>query len=125
MLRTLGTNVQEVTVDSEQYVIRYGDGDECFYNPNKTFTSEIRFVCDHDEEEGWPRQLVRKNDSNAEPCHIVFEWKSKYACRHCLNHEVTNVEGPCTWDYRREVTQTPAKSCMIYSAPFISLLSSH
>ena len=115
MIKSLGTTVKEVDVDYDKYIIKYADGDECFYNTNLTFTSELHFVCDHDEEEGWPRQKVKYNDSTQNQCNLIFEWRSKYACRHCLYHEVTNVEGPCSWNYRREITQTPSKNCMIYS----------
>ena len=94
----MGTNVEEVVVNNDNYVIKYKEGDECFYQKNITFTSELRFICDHDEEEGWPRQIQVKNETLADKCNIVFEWRTKYACRHCLYHEVTNVEGPCTWE---------------------------
>ena len=43
--------------------------------------------------------LKDRNESVAEmnPCHYVFEWRSKYACRHCLTSEVTEISGSCIW----------------------------
>jgi hypothetical protein len=37
------------------FIIQFRDGDKCFYKKDAyDFSSEIRFICDHFEEEGWP-----------------------------------------------------------------------
>jgi hypothetical protein len=58
-------------------------------------------------------------------CHKVFEWKTKYACRHCLLHEVTNVIGPCTWEGKREITQTSIPECRIYADSYLQDIRNH
>ena len=56
MTKSLGTNVYGVDISANSYVIKYNGGDECFYQKNQeNFTSELRMICDHDQEEGWPR----------------------------------------------------------------------
>lgn len=61
-------------------------------------------------------------DNNAvDPCHLVFEWRTKQACRQCLSYEVTEVNSACLW-YQREVTQNPSKECNIYSHQFIEAM---
>lgn len=86
VIKSLGTNVESVTVNMDNYVIKYTGGDECFYSQKKqNFSSELRFICDHDEEEGWPRQIVASNiTASTDMCHLVFEWRSKHACRQCM-----------------------------------------
>jgi hypothetical protein len=55
MVKSIGTTVTDIEVLQEGYVVRYGRGDQCFYEKNtKNFTSEVRFICDQEEDEGWP-----------------------------------------------------------------------
>lgn len=112
VVKSLGTSIAGIHTMNDGYTIQYRGGDKCFYKKNTyEFTSEIRFICDHYEDEGWPMLLDEEalksmNDNNTadiDPCHFVFEWRSKYACRHCLNSEVTEIEGSCQW-YQREIT---------------------
>lgn len=94
----------------EGYIVKYNEGDMCFFRQNAVrFSSEIRFVCDHDEEEGWP--MLTRNPDN--PCHFVFQWRTKLACRHCLLKEVEKVVGPCDWS-KREISYIPNEFCNIY-----------
>lgn len=86
-------------------------------------------MCDHFEDEGWPmlldaNTLKERNETNPiemNPCHFIFEWRSKYACRHCLKSEVTEIAGACVWN-QREITQQPGKECNIYSSIFVDNL---
>lgn len=125
VIKSLGTNIKAVALTKTGFTVKYNGGDECFYAQKKqNFTSEVRFVCDPDEDEGWPRQIENDETPNLstdpsklkaeQKCNVVFEWRTKHACRHCLSYEVTNVIGPCTW-YQREITQTPNPTCQIYS----------
>ena len=83
-------------------------------------------MCDHFEDEGWPmllskEMLAERNETGAftnNPCHMVFEWRSKFACRQCLNQEVTQIQGACIWN-KRTITQLPSNDCNIYTSGFI------
>lgn len=121
-IKSLGTQIASINTHYDGYTIQYTGGDKCFYKSNMVdFTSEIRFVCDHIEDEGWPmlldlELLKDRNETSAfitSPCHHVFEWRSKFACRHCLNSEVTQIAGSCIWN-KRQITQLPSKECNIY-----------
>lgn len=54
----------------------------------------------------------------------MFEWRTRYACRHCLAYEVTNVIGQCTWN-KREITQTPSPTCQIYSQLYLDEMATN
>lgn len=103
-MKSLGTSIAGINIFNDGYTIQYRGGDKCFYKKNNyEFTSEIRFMCDHYEDEGWPllldeqilKQMNETNLAELNPCHMVFEWRSKYACRHCLVSEVTEISGSC------------------------------
>lgn len=40
------------------------------------------------EDEGWP---VHNNPNDDDSCHMIFEWRSKQACRHCIKRETSLV----------------------------------
>lgn len=128
VVKSLGSQISSINARHNGYIIQYHAGDKCFYKNNLVeFSSEIRFVCDHFEDEGWPMLLSKdmlrdRNETGAftlSPCHLVFEWRSKYACRQCLNSEVTQIQGSCIWN-KRVVTQLPSNDCNIYRADFIN-----
>jgi len=103
--------------------VLYTGGDQCFYSKSdRNFTSEVRFICDHKEEQGWPQVVRSLNQESANPCHILFDWRSKYACRQCLRYEVTEVSGACNWN-KREITQQPNEQCYIYVQDFVDQAS--
>ncbi|CDW77764.1 UNKNOWN [Stylonychia lemnae] len=122
IIKSVGTSIAGINIHDSGYTIQYRGGDKCFFKKNLyDFSSEIRYVCDHYEQEGWPLLLTKTEDNNVEesdPCHLVFEWRTKLACRHCQTYEVTEVDGACIW-YQREISQNPAKTCSIYSHQFV------
>jgi hypothetical protein len=81
-MRSLGNDIQSISLTEGGFNIHYCGGDQCFYKKNAyNFTSEVRFICDHEEEEGWPVQMNSDLDEENEPCHVIFEWRTKQACR--------------------------------------------
>lgn len=91
VIKSLGTDISGINLNEDGFTVQYREGDTCFYqnNADYKFSSEVRFICDHDEDEGWPQLIQDRNNGNNNPCHLVFEWRTKQACRHCANYEVT------------------------------------
>eukprot|EP00347_Sterkiella_histriomuscorum_P001733 403370894 len=123
VIKSLGSNIKQVELQKQGFTVKYNNGDDCFYDKNqRKFSSEIRFICDLDESDGWPVLLMPNNDEKVhnsyDLCHPVFEWKSKFACRHCLKNETTLIQGLCNWNYR-EVKVEPSDTCMVYSEKYL------
>lgn len=65
--------------EDKGFTISYAQGDECFYDKNKkNFSSEIRFICDNNV---YSSPITQIKNPDGDLCHVIFEWKTAYACK--------------------------------------------
>ncbi|CDW84817.1 UNKNOWN [Stylonychia lemnae] len=121
IVKSLGTNIRSISIQDNAFTVHYNHGDLCFYDQNqKRFQSEIKFVCDHNEDEGWP--ILIKPKTQDALCNVQFVWKSKYACRQCFISEVSSLKGPCIAGERKVQLQA-TNECLLYSQSYLDDMS--
>lgn len=94
ILASLGTKIEEIEQTSLGFTIKYAQGANC-PSSNLLFSSEIAFICDKSEGDGWP-QLTSQH-----LCTYMFTWRTKLACRQCQEAELEVIKGRCEENTRQ------------------------
>jgi Tfp pilus assembly protein PilX len=86
--------------------VTYVAGDLCDKATGDTYTTRINLICDLAEDNGWPTYV------STDGCNFTFQWKSRYACRVCLESDINKVESTCS-DGKRVVREFTEKNCIL------------
>ena len=114
MVVNLGSKVMSVYGIADGFVVRYANGSLCSRSTLERFSSEIAFICDKQEGDGWPIY------ARADRCTAFFTWRSKHACEVCDLDTMPVTKSPCS-DGHRTITAHESDTC-IYPGPKASLV---
>ena len=107
-----GSKMSLIEEHSEGFTLYYSEGYPC-QGVSKRFSTEINFICDKAAGEGWPEYKGQAL------CNIVFEWRSRYACKLCTEETLQEVKGLCRGGYRT-VSLTEGEHCIQKLTEFTS-----
>ncbi|CAG9334879.1 unnamed protein product [Blepharisma stoltei] len=97
------TSIQETPTG---FVISYGAGSKCKAGLNKRFISQINFICDKTESEGWP---VFQGQID---CVYAFRWKTIRACKICTSAMMIEKRSYCD-NGKRTVQLYESPDCVV------------
>ena len=100
-LVNLGSKIEEIRYTLHGFSILYSQGSICPAG-NSHYTTEIEFICDKEEGDGWPQFI------NHAKCNYFFTWRSKIACRQCQDSELQVITGRCIDNIRQIQTSEPS-----------------
>jgi len=94
ILASLGSKIEEIEQTASGFTLKYSQGALC-PSSNLHFSSQIAFICDKSEGDGWP-QFTSKHS-----CRYFFTWRTKLACRKCEEAELEVITGRCEENIRQ------------------------
>ena len=83
----LGSEIKSLNKTLKGFNVTYDNGDIC--ESSQRFSTNIEFVCDKSEIEGWPINLGYHN------CNYEFYWPTIYACEICKENMINFTNGTC------------------------------
>jgi hypothetical protein len=106
MIVNLGSRVEFIDKTKDGFTVRYSDGAACSLDSDDTFKTDIAFVCDKNEGDGWPMFIHR------EKCKYVFRWRTAFACKICAEEDMVKIEGNCL-DGERTISLVEGPQCIV------------
>lgn len=100
----LGSRIDYVNKSPDGFRVRYVDGADCDMDGLEKYKSDIHFICDKSEGDGWP------SFSHTKKCEYVFRWKTIHACKVCEEDDMQKIESSC-YDGERTVSMVEGKTC--------------
>lgn len=104
MVVNLGSRMHSVNATDLGFKIKYTDGALCKLSGEIAYSTEVEFICDKYEGEGWPIYQGQID------CDLKFLWRTKYACRMCNPFNMIEIKGICD-DGEREVHLSETADC--------------
>ena len=106
MVVNLGSRISYVNATDLGFKIKYTDGALCKLTGDTAYSTEVDFICDKFEGEGWPVYQGQVD------CSFKFQWRTKYACRVCDPFNMIEIKGIC-YGGEREVHLSETSMCRV------------
>lgn len=102
----LGTRVDSIQETPKGFVVKYGTGSYCNVQKNKRFMTQVNFICDKVESDGWP---VFQGQID---CIFAFRWKTMHACKICTSAMMIEKRSYCD-NGKRTVQLFESPDCIV------------
>lgn len=106
ILASLGSKIEEIEQTASGFTVKYSQGGLC-PSSNLHFSSQIAFICDKSEGDGWPQFTAKRS------CRYFFSWRTKLACRQCEETELEVITGRCE-DNTRQIQYIEPDFCLYF-----------